>query len=232
MLNRVPIFEQFIISDHLDLPLMQIRKDIDQCLSDISEVDPDWSRNYTTYFFQDFNYKLMEKPWAVSLKESLKKIYREICAKLYHVNIESITDDDINMFIWANKYYHYSYHNAHVHPNSLISGTVYIKMDDPDTSGIIYTSPFEDIKWAQKVLGQTQHESKYGITDERFHPSGDSAEMIMCDVKPNDGDVFFWPSYLRHNVDRQMVMNKFSYERYSISFNIAHDEIGGMYESS
>ena len=232
MLNRIPIFDQFVISEHLNLPLDEIRSDIDQCLNDISKVDPDWSRNYTTYFFQDYNKKLFDRPWALDLRENLKNIYREISSKLHHVSIEKLSNDDIDLFIWANKYLHYSYHNSHIHPNSIISGTVYIKMDDPDASAIIYTSPFEHIKWTQKAVGVPGSKTNYGITDERFNPSGDAEEIIMCDVRPVDGDVLFWPSYLRHHVDRQQVMNKFSYERYSISFNLAHAEVGDMYASS
>ena len=100
--------------------------------------------------------------------------------------------------LWINILPEGGYHSAHIHPNSVISGTTYISM--PSGSSAI---KFEDPRHSMMMAAP----SRIKDAKEYLKP--------FIYVKPSVGDVLLWESWLRHEVPA----NNSSEERISISFN-------------
>ena len=100
--------------------------------------------------------------------------------------------------LWINILPEGGYHSAHIHPNSVISGTTYISM--PSGSSAI---KFEDPRHSMMMAAP----SRIKDAKEYLKP--------FIYVNPSVGDVLLWESWLRHEVPA----NNSSEERISISFN-------------
>ena len=127
--------------------------------------------------------------------------------KLLDLHIERfLTELDFNLEsrdlkledIWINILAEGGNHSAHLHPNSVISGTIYISMP-PKTSAI----KFEDPRLPMMMAAP----SRLVNAKEYLKP--------FIYVNPSVGDVLLWESWLRHEVPA----NNSSEERISISFN-------------
>ena len=100
--------------------------------------------------------------------------------------------------LWINILTEGGNHSAHIHPNSVISGTTYISM--PSGSSAI---KFEDPRHSMMMAAP----SRIKDAKEYLKP--------FIYVNPSVGDVLLWESWLRHEVPA----NNSSEERISISFN-------------
>ena len=100
--------------------------------------------------------------------------------------------------LWINILPEGGNHSAHIHPNSVISGTTYISM--PSGSGAI---KFEDPRHSMMMAAPSR------ITEAKEYLKP------FIYVNPSVGDVLLWESWLRHEVPA----NNSSEERISISFN-------------
>ena len=100
--------------------------------------------------------------------------------------------------LWINILSEGGNHSAHIHPNSVISGTTYISM--PSGSSAI---KFEDPRHSMMMAAP----SRIKGAKEYLKP--------FIYVNPSVGDVLLWESWLRHEVPA----NNSSEERISISFN-------------
>ena len=100
--------------------------------------------------------------------------------------------------LWINILPEGGNHSAHIHPNSVISGTTYISM--PSGSSAI---KFEDPRHSMMMAAP----SRIKEAKEYLQP--------FIYVNPSVGDVLLWESWLRHEVPA----NNSSEERISISFN-------------
>ena len=100
--------------------------------------------------------------------------------------------------LWINILPEGGNHSAHIHPNSVISGTTYISM--PSGSSAI---KFEDPRHSMMMAAP----SRIKDAKEYLKP--------FIYVNPSVGDVLLWESWLRHEVPE----NNSSEERISISFN-------------
>lgn len=100
--------------------------------------------------------------------------------------------------LWINILPEGGSHSAHIHPNSVISGTTYISM--PSGSSAI---KFEDPRHTMMMAAP----SRIKDAKEYLKP--------FIYVNPSVGDVLLWESWLRHEVPA----NNSSEERISISFN-------------
>ena len=100
--------------------------------------------------------------------------------------------------LWINILPEGGNHSAHIHPNSVISGTTYISM--PSGSSAI---KFEDPRHSMMMAAPSRIK--------------DAIEYLkpFIYVNPIVGDVLLWESWLRHEVPA----NNSSEERISISFN-------------
>ena len=127
--------------------------------------------------------------------------------KLLDLHIERfLTELDFNLEgrdlkledIWINILAEGGNHSAHLHPNSVISGTIYISMP-PKTSAI----KFEDPKLPMMMAAP----SRIVNAKEYLKP--------FIYINPLVGQILLWESWLRHEVPTNMS----SEERISISFN-------------
>ena len=100
--------------------------------------------------------------------------------------------------LWINILPEGGNHSAHIHPNSVISGTTYISM--PSGSSAI---KFEDPRHSMMMAAP----SRIKDAKEYLKP--------FIYVNPSVGDVLLWESWLRHEVPA----NNSSEVRISISFN-------------
>ena len=100
--------------------------------------------------------------------------------------------------IWANVLTGGGGHSGHIHPHSVISGTVYVALP-PGAAGL----RLEDPRLAMMMAAPTRRE--------------DAAEMLrsFVTVTPEPGTVLLWESWLRHEVPAGQGKGK----RISVSFN-------------
>ncbi len=98
--------------------------------------------------------------------------------------------------LWVNILGEGGSHSGHIHPGSILSGTVYVAM--PDGAGRI---KFEDPRLPQMMAAPPL---KTDAPDKRFHY-----------VEPGSGDILIWESWLRHEV----MPSDTNEARISVSFN-------------
>ena len=100
--------------------------------------------------------------------------------------------------IWINVLRRGGYHSAHIHPHSVISGTLYIAV--PDGAGAIR---FEDPRLHSMMASPPRKA--------RARPLNRTYRSLV----PKLGALLLWESYLRHEVP----INTSGAKRISISFN-------------
>ena len=102
--------------------------------------------------------------------------------------------------IWVNLMEPGAHHSAHIHPHSILSGTLYV--DVPEGAGAIR---FEDPRLPMMMAAPLREES--APEHLRTHVT----------VRPQAGTLLLWESFLRHEV----LPHHGETERLSISFNFA-----------
>jgi uncharacterized protein (TIGR02466 family) len=102
--------------------------------------------------------------------------------------------------LWVNLLRGAGHHSAHIHPHSVISGTLYIEV--PKGSGVIR---FEDPRLPMMMAAPTRR------------PDAPQDLQPFVTIEPLPGLVLLWESWLRHEVHRGVGRG----ERLSISFNFA-----------
>ena len=102
--------------------------------------------------------------------------------------------------LWVNLLKSGGQHSGHIHPHSIISGTIYVEA--PPGSGLIR---FEDPRLTQMMAAPTRR--------------ADAPEDLQTFVTaaPRPGLILLWESWLRHEV----LAGTAKAERLSISFNFA-----------
>ena len=103
--------------------------------------------------------------------------------------------------IWVNILGEDGYHSGHIHPGSILSGTVYIAV--PEGAGEIR---FEDPRLAMMMAAPPLKDDV----------AEDARRFVY--VSPSPGDILMWESWLRHEV----MPSRTEDPRISISFNFAH----------
>ena len=91
-------------------------------------------------------------------------------------------------------------HTGHIHPHSVISGTVYVTIP-PGASAIKFEDPRLPMMMARPSVSEEASE----------------AERPFVYLKPQPGTVLMWESWLRHEVP----VNAARSDRISVSFNYA-----------
>jgi uncharacterized protein (TIGR02466 family) len=102
--------------------------------------------------------------------------------------------------LWVNLLKAGGHHSAHIHPHSILSGTLYIEV--PDGAGTIR---FEDPRLPMMMAAPVRRED----APEDLRP--------FAAVEPRSGLLLMWESWLRHEVLPGTAKN----DRLSISFNFA-----------
>lgn len=100
--------------------------------------------------------------------------------------------------IWINVLEPGGTHTGHIHPNSIISGTLYV--DVPDGASAIR---FEDPRLGLMMAAPPRK------------PRAGPHNRSFVYVQPSAGTVLLWESWLRHEVP----MNQAKQDRISVSFN-------------
>ena len=102
--------------------------------------------------------------------------------------------------LWVNQLKPGGHHSAHIHPHSILSGTLYVEA--PDDAGAIR---FEDPRLPMMMAAPVRDEG----APEELRP--------FVTVTPRRGLLLLWESWLRHEV----LPGKARSERLSISFNFS-----------
>ena len=102
--------------------------------------------------------------------------------------------------LWVNLLKPGGHHSAHIHPHSILSGTLYI--DAPKGSGAIR---FEDPRLPMMMAAPVRRED----APEELRP--------FATIEPKSGLLLMWESWLRHEV----LPGTAKADRVSISFNFA-----------
>ena len=100
--------------------------------------------------------------------------------------------------LWVNILPEGGFHAAHIHPNSVISGTFYVAV--PEGAAAIR---FEDPRH-QMMMAAPPRKTKADISNRAF-----------VSIAPETGTLLLWESFLRHDVP----MNRAADDRISVSFN-------------
>ena len=148
---------------------------------------------YTSYA------SLSDLTWRSPIFEDLKKLLdlhvAQFSAELdFNLEGRGLKLEDI----WINILSEGGNHSAHLHPNSVVSGTIYIVMP-PETSAIKFEDP--------------RHPMMMAAPSRLVHAKEYLKPFIY--INPLVGEILLWESWLRHEVP----MNTSSEERISISFN-------------
>ena len=148
---------------------------------------------YTSYA------SLSDLTWRSPFFEELKNLL-DLHVKTFVEELDfDLEDRNLKLEdLWINILPEGGNHSAHIHPNSVISGTTYISM--PSGSSAI---KFEDPRHSMMMAAP----SRIKDAKEYLKP--------FIYVNPSVGDVLLWESWLRHEVPA----NNSSEERISISFN-------------
>jgi len=104
--------------------------------------------------------------------------------------------------LWVNVMKPGATHSGHIHPHSIISGTLYVAV--PPGSGAIR---FEDPRLPLMMAAPTRT------------PDAPEARQTFVHVTPTPGMILLWESWLRHEVMPHQGTAKAGSERISISFN-------------
>ncbi|MEL7013420.1 MAG: TIGR02466 family protein [Pseudomonadota bacterium] len=107
--------------------------------------------------------------------------------------------------IWINILPEGGTHSSHLHPHSVISGTLYVAMPE-GTSALKLEDPRSSRMMAAPVRKKDAREDL----------------RAFYRARPAVGDVLLWESWLRHEVP----MNFSEHDRISISFNFSWDQSG------
>jgi uncharacterized protein (TIGR02466 family) len=196
LLFSTPLY-QAMLSEVGKIDMLELEKSCWSIAQD-DEAGQKWSEEnnypgYTSYA------SLSDLTWRSPIFEDLKNILD------LHINqFSSELDFDLEgrdlklEDVWINILAEDGNHSAHIHPNSVISGTIYISMP-PKTSAIKFEDPRHPMMMAAPA--------RLSVAKEYLKP------FIYID--PPAGEILLWESWLRHEVPT----NTSKDERISISFN-------------
>ena len=179
-------------------------------------------KNYTNYFDENVRQTFAEKDWMSSIVTQLKDTYVELMGSGYgNKQVYDCTRDEIDCFIWVNRYQSEHSHPRHNHKGTTMSGTLYIKVDE-DTSPIMFQNPNEPRNFifdGRDKISQRDPESP-NHQCHRMEYLGTEFTTNQIIYHPAEGEVLMWPSWLEHEVPKGE--HDDNYERISISFNLTH----------
>jgi uncharacterized protein (TIGR02466 family) len=148
---------------------------------------------YTSYA------SLNDLPWRFPIfKQLQKRLDKHVAAFAKALDLDlgrkKLTLDSL----WINILPEGGVHTSHIHPHSVVSGTVYVAM--PEGASAI---KFEDPRHAMMMAAPPR----------KAKAARDNQSFIY--IAPEPGEVLLWESYLRHEVPMNMAED----ERISVSFN-------------
>ena len=180
--------------------------------------------NYTTYFDQDIRQEALGLPWFNSFVNQLKDTYIDFISHQFNNHVDGLSRHDIHFFSWFNRYGTEHSHAVHDHVNSLVSGTLYVDVDE-DSTPIRFINPNHNAVFSHGTMSQEV------CVDDQMTTMGSTSGSSQCEMAffPHNGDFLLWPSYILHYVPKTQLRDK-PYTRYSISFNLNHKLDLGSYD--
>ncbi|WP_265530068.1 TIGR02466 family protein [Sphingomicrobium marinum] len=188
-----PLYEAMLDEDDL---LEELAYSI-RVLAEDDTAGRDWSaakgyKGYTSY--ASLNDLPQRDPAFADLKRILTRHARAFAKELAW-DVKPKLDS-----LWVNLMKPGAHHSAHIHPHSILSGTLYVEV--PGKAGAIR---FEDPRHSQMMAAPMRDDD----APEHLRP------YVSVDPKP--GMLLLWESFLRHEV----MPHRGRGERLSISFNFA-----------
>jgi uncharacterized protein (TIGR02466 family) len=148
---------------------------------------------YTSYA------SLNDLPWRFPVfKQLQKRLDRHVAEFVKALDYDLGGKKVVLDSLWINVLPPGGVHTSHIHPHSIISGTVYVAM--PDGASAI---KFEDPRHAMMMAAPPR----------KAKTAEDNRSFVYR--APQPGTVLLWESYLRHEVPVNMAED----ERISVSFN-------------
>lgn len=179
----------------------ELRDDLRDCcylLAEEDEVGIQWCednnyRGYTSYSsLNDLDLRFspfadLKKRMDKHVQKFAKECFFDLCGRKLVLDA-----------YWVNILPPLSFHSSHIHPHSVVSGTFYLDLPEGASS-----LKLEDPRLAMMMAAPTR--------------TKDAPEELLPHIfmKPEEGEIFLWESWLRHEV----VQNMAEVERITISFN-------------
>ena len=161
-----PLFSKPIFKTYVDLESL-----------DLSQVK--WAQNYNNWISD--NQHIIQQPEFEKISE---QVYHNVCEYFYGVMRAS---NDVEIYItesWLNKTEKGQVHHRHWHPNSILSGIVYLQGDPTSGRTSFITSQFDTLE--------------YTIEESNLYNSR------SWSVDPEVGSMLVFPSNVEHLVEEYL----------------------------
>lgn len=215
----VPLFPIKLFRGTLPLNHDMVAQSIRNAIEPIRESDSNTQTNYTTYFNQQVREEMFKEQWFMDFSDMIKDTYVAWLSEEFGHDFSNSCRDDIHLFAWANQYHDSNYHESHNHPNTIVSGTYYVKVNQ-ESQPIKFYNPNP----AASIFGGGRpsdiHYNEFPMTN--MHSTGYNETAQEMYVHPVEGEFLLWPSYMYHSVPFQENTEGTDYERISFSFNLHH----------
>jgi uncharacterized protein (TIGR02466 family) len=191
------IYRAQVATDEAD-PIVRELDDACRSIAVDDEAGRAWCRKngypgYTSYA------SLNDLPWRFPVFKMLaKRLDKHVALFAKDLELELGKRKLALDSLWTNVLDIGGVHTSHIHPHSVISGTVYIAMP-PGTSAIRFEDP--------------RHAMMMAAPPRKAKARPENRSFIY--VQPEPGTVLLWESYLRHEVPA----NRGTDQRISVSFN-------------
>lgn len=196
------LFPTQILTAQLSPAKSSLLKDLKKDTLKISEIDYDgqeWSEK--NYLFGYTSYGSMDQLhlFSSTFDELKKKLDKHVATYVKELGWD-ISPSELHLSkMWANVMPRGTIHTGHIHPLSVISGTVYISLPKKNVPAL----KFEDPRFTQMMA--TPPKKKNVPTK----------NLNFFNFIPKEGEVVLFESWLRHEV----VQNNSDDLRISVSFN-------------
>lgn len=145
------------------------------------------------------NRKVLDLPQLKSLKEQIQKHVDFYVHEILGANKEQSWEITTS---WVNQAVPGQYHSVHLHSNSMVSGTYYIKTTPNSGTICFHRSAGQQNLWGSTLCVDFDKTTEYNVQAVGFNPE--------------PGDILLFPSILEHSV----LTNDSQEDRYSLAFNV------------
>jgi uncharacterized protein (TIGR02466 family) len=185
-----------IINNLLSVPIYEFQCD-ESLINEISllAIEDIYRKNQNNTITHDNFYHEKLFDWLDECTEKVKKIYFLDSIKLEITNC------------WFNKSKKLEYHHYHRHPNSIVSGILYLTTHDSGETVFYHTNPWREI-------GSNYMASIANLESSAVNLHTDFASLTEK-IKPVKGKLILFPSSMTHGTRP----NTDLIDRYSLSFN-------------
>lgn len=192
----IPLSRGF--TDMIKKPLLSVDFYEFQCPKDIYEPVKDHLKNSTEFRKNENNlisYQLQNDAMEAWINDCLSKVQQDkFTGSSFELKVTTI---------WANKANKLQFHHKHFHPNSIVSGILYLNVNE----GYGKTNFFMKDPW-----WSIHNEGFLKLLDGN---TNDASVEILAQAEPEEGKMIVFPSTIWHSVQPHKNMSA----RYTVSFN-------------